>query len=177
MRDRVERLLGDLAARRPSSAPSTAIALVLLRRYGDRVGLARDFAILDDADQRALVQQAMAAEGVSETAFPPRAILSAISAAKNRLLVAGRLREATPATSSSSEWRGSTGATRRSRKRPPASTSTTCCARRPALRARSPSSRERLRGRVRYLLVDEFQDTNHAQLRLVERARRRRTAT
>ncbi|MGH7337843.1 MAG: ATP-dependent helicase, partial [Myxococcota bacterium] len=84
MRERAERLL----ARWPLPAfvgTFHRFALVLLRRYGDRLGLARDFAILDDADQRALVTQAMAAERIPESAFPPRAILSAISAAKNRL--------------------------------------------------------------------------------------------
>ena len=39
---------------------------------------------------------------------------------------------------------------------------------------RAPTFRERVRARTRYLLVDEYQDTNHAQLRLDPGARRLR---
>ncbi|MCM2270065.1 MAG: UvrD-helicase domain-containing protein, partial [Thermoanaerobaculia bacterium] len=85
MRDRAERLLAQWPL--PTFLGTFhRYSLRLLRAYGDRLGLARDFAVLDDADQRAIVKEAMAAEGVSETAFPPRALLSAISSAKNRLL-------------------------------------------------------------------------------------------
>jgi DNA helicase-2/ATP-dependent DNA helicase PcrA len=85
MAERVERLVGG---RLDGGFVGTfhRWALVLLRRHGDRVGLPRDFAILDGDDQRTIVAQAMAAEGVPESSFPPRTVLAAISAAKNQLL-------------------------------------------------------------------------------------------
>jgi DNA helicase-2/ATP-dependent DNA helicase PcrA len=165
MRDRAERLL----ARWPLATflgTFHRYALRLLRAHGDRLGLARDFAVLDDADQRALVKQAMAAEGVSETAFPPRAVAAAISSAKNRLLSPHAYEAAAHDVFAQRVAR--------------------VYRRYEALRHRAsgvdfddllldavrlfdevPELGERLRGRVEHLLVDEFQDTNHAQLRLV----------
>jgi len=142
-------------------------ALRLLRRHGALVGLKPDFAIFDSNDQISLVKKALAAENLSETAFAPRVLLGTISSAKNRLLdpqsytaaadnfferqvakVYGRYQ---------SMLRDSSGvdfddmlllAVR--------------------LIASEPELRQRLRQRIDYLLVDEFQDTNHAQMRLVQ---------
>jgi len=165
MRDRAERLLATwpLAT---FLGTFHRYALQLLRAYGDRLGLARDFAILDEGDQKTIVAQAMAAENVSETAFPPRALLSAISSAKNRLL--------SPEAYEKSAHDAFSQRVARVFRRYEA-------LRRKAsgvdfddllvgavqLFTEHPDLAERLRGRVRHLLVDEFQDTNHAQLRLV----------
>ncbi len=64
-------------------------------------------------------------------------------------------RARTPATRSSSRPRGSSTSATRSR-----SPSVSC--------ARSPAARDEIRRRFRYILVDEFQDTNRAQAELVE---------
>ena len=65
MAGRVERLLGT------SPLPTFVgtfhrFALRLLRRYGERVGLAAGFTIFDAADQLALVKKALASEGLDE---------------------------------------------------------------------------------------------------------------
>jgi DNA helicase-2/ATP-dependent DNA helicase PcrA len=85
MRERVERLLGTDSL---GSFVGTfhRFSLGLLRRYADRAGLQRDFAIFDSGDQLNLVKQALELENLGETQFPPRAVLAAISAAKNRML-------------------------------------------------------------------------------------------
>ena len=85
MRERVEDLLG-LHPLPTSVGTFHRYGLILLRRYGERVGLRRDFAILDTSDQIGLVKEALSAEGLSETAFSPRAVLSQISGAKNKLI-------------------------------------------------------------------------------------------
>ncbi len=165
MRDRAERLL--------ATWPLTAFvstfhryALRLLRRYGDRLGLSRDFAILDSDDQRSILVRAMADEGVPEASFPPRSIAAAISAAKNQLVgpeaYAGdardfyRERVARVYRRYQALCRQAAGvdfddmlvlAVR--------------------LFEDHPDLADRLRRGVEHLLVDEFQDTNHAQLRLV----------
>ncbi len=85
MRERVEDLLGVHPL--PTSVGTFhRYGLILLRRYGERVGLRRDFHILDTSDQLGLIKEALGAEGLSETAFSPRSVLGQISAAKNRLL-------------------------------------------------------------------------------------------
>ena len=79
MRDRVEELL-DLHPLPTSVGTFHRYGLLMLRRYGERVGLRRDFHVLDGSDQIALVKEALTAEGLSETAFSP-APCSARSAA------------------------------------------------------------------------------------------------
>jgi len=49
-------------------------------------GFTRDFTIYDDDDQAKVVKAAMAKAGVSETFFPPRAVLSRIHDAKNKMI-------------------------------------------------------------------------------------------
>ena len=93
MRERVEELL-DLHPLPTSVGTFHRYGLLLLRRYGERVGLRRDFHVLDGSDQIGLVKEALTAEGLSETAFSPRSVLSQISAAKNRLIDAAGLRGA-----------------------------------------------------------------------------------
>ncbi len=167
MRDRVERLL-ELFPLPTFVGTFHRYALTLLRRWGERVGLPRDFAILDTDDQKKLVVQAMAAEGISESSFPPRSILAAISAAKNQLIsVDAYERNA----SGFFEQRVARAYRRYQALLREASgvdfdDMMTLAVR---LLAEHADLAERLRQRVRYLLVDEFQDTNHAQLELVER--------
>jgi DNA helicase II / ATP-dependent DNA helicase PcrA len=86
MRERVGELLGlyPLPAFVGTFHRWALVAAAPLRR--PRVGLRRDFAILDTDDQLGLVKEALELEGLSDKAFAPRTVLSAISGAKNRLL-------------------------------------------------------------------------------------------
>src|SRR4029079_5449023 len=80
MRERVENLLRHYPL--PTFVGTFhRFSLNLLRRYGERVGLQRDFVILDQDDQIGLVKKALLAEQIAETAFPPRTVLSTISGA------------------------------------------------------------------------------------------------
>ena len=165
IRDRAERLL-DLWPLPAFVGTFHRYALVLLRRHGDRVGLPRDFAILDGDDQRALVTQAMAAEGVPESSFPPRTVLAAISAAKNRLLDPdGYAREAQDFFKErvARVYRRYQGLLRQAA----GVDFDDMLMLAVRLLDDEPELAARLRGAVEHLLVDEFQDTNHAQLRLV----------
>src|ERR1700680_2772503 len=65
MRERVEELLG-LHPLPGCVGTFHRSALLLLRRYGERVGVKRDFAVHDAADQLSLIKEALAAEGLSE---------------------------------------------------------------------------------------------------------------
>jgi DNA helicase-2/ATP-dependent DNA helicase PcrA len=85
MRERVEVLLG-LHPLPAFVGTFHRFALRLLRMYGSRVELAKDFAILDSSDQLTLVRKALKEAGVSEENLKPQAVLGAISGAKNKLL-------------------------------------------------------------------------------------------
>jgi len=166
MRERVE----DLVARPPLPTflgTFHRYALRLLRRYGDRIGLRRDFVILDTKDQLALVKDALETEGLSQKAYPPRSVLSAISSAKNRLI------DPTAYASVAENFFQKRVASLYRRYQH--------LARRSSgvdfddmiffsvrLLEEHPELAERIRSRLHYLMVDEYQDTNHAQLRMVK---------
>src|SRR5213079_303918 len=86
LRERVASLLGDRAIGMGGLWIGTfhAIAARLLRRYGEAVGLRRDFIIYDDDDQRRLMSRVLTDLGVPERLFPVRQVLSAIDRAKNQ---------------------------------------------------------------------------------------------
>src|SRR5262249_25458679 len=96
MRERMQHLLralrpaGGEAERSPLNAamramwigPFHAVCARLLRIHGARIGLARDFAIFDDDDQKRLVTAILRELNVSDK-ITPRAVLSRIDRARN----------------------------------------------------------------------------------------------
>src|SRR6266516_1635576 len=84
MRARVETLLGADCSRMWVSTFHSLCAR-LLRREGPAIGLSRDFVIYDSADQLTVVQQALKELHIDDSFVQPRAALSRISHAKNRM--------------------------------------------------------------------------------------------
>src|SRR5687768_11524339 len=84
MRERVETLIGD-DARAVWLSTFHALCARLLRREAPRIGLSRDFVIYDSSDQVAVVKQAQRELGMDDKIVPPRMALSRISQAKNRM--------------------------------------------------------------------------------------------
>src|SRR4051795_11363226 len=84
MRTRVETLLGEDCSRMWISTFHSLCAR-LLRREAPGIGLARDFVIYDSSDQLTVVKQAMKALQIDDSFVQPRAALSRISSAKNRM--------------------------------------------------------------------------------------------
>src|SRR5205085_2897284 len=82
MRQRLRQLLGD-GADAMWIGTFHATCARLLRRYGQRVGLTKSFAIFDDADQVKLVERLLKETGFDDQ-VSPRTILSRIDRAKNR---------------------------------------------------------------------------------------------
>src|SRR3954447_2075373 len=84
MRERVTTLIGADAN---SVWLSTFHALCarLLRREAPKIGLSRDFVIYDSSDQVAVVKQALKELNIAPELVPPRMALSRISHAKNRM--------------------------------------------------------------------------------------------
>ena len=87
MRQRLVPLLGQ-AADRITAATFHAFCAGILRRDGENIGIPRDFAIYDDADQMSLMKRTLAELELDPKRYPQRAILSAISGAKSQLLSA-----------------------------------------------------------------------------------------
>src|SRR5262245_38488687 len=84
MRGRVEALVGSDCSRMWVST-FHALCARLLRREAPAIVLPRDFGIYDSADQLTVVKQALKELHIDESLLPPRAALSRISHAKNRM--------------------------------------------------------------------------------------------
>src|SRR5436190_16886633 len=84
MRGRVETLLGANCSRMWVST-FHALCARLLRREAPAIGLSRDFVIYDSSDQLTVVKQAMKALHIDDSFVQPRAALSRISHAQNRM--------------------------------------------------------------------------------------------
>jgi len=84
MRARVEALLGADCSRMWVSTFHSLCAR-LLRREAPAIGLSRDFVIYDSSDQLTVVKQAMKALHIDDSFVQPRAALSRIGSAKNRM--------------------------------------------------------------------------------------------
>src|SRR3954465_12023736 len=84
MRNRVQALLGADCSRMWVSTFHSLCAR-LLRREAPAIGLTRDFVIYDSSDQLSVVKQALKELHVDDSYVQPRAALSRISSAKNRM--------------------------------------------------------------------------------------------
>ena len=165
MRDRVEELL-SLYPLPTFVGTFHRYALMMLRRWGERVGVRRGFLIFDRQDQIAMVKKALKEENLSESAFPPRTVLGTISKAKNKLLGPDEFEARADnffERKSADVYRryqgllvGSAGLDFDDMLRLAVK-----------LVEREDDIRERLQRRTEYMLVDEFQDTNMAQMRLI----------
>src|SRR5512140_3807127 len=85
MLGRVDRLVPH-GGRRPWIGTFHSTSLRILRRYADRLGYTKSFVIYDTADQLTLIRRCMREMNVNDEAFPPRAVLTRISNAKNELI-------------------------------------------------------------------------------------------
>src|SRR6476659_4070283 len=85
MLGRVERLVPNIGAR-PWIGTFHSTSLRMLRRYADRLGFTKSFAVYDTSDQLTLIKRCMRELNVNDEAFPPRSVLSRISHAKNELM-------------------------------------------------------------------------------------------
>ena len=84
MKERVGRLLGDVAEGMPWLGTFHAIAARMLRRHAELVGLQSNFTILDTDDQLRLLKQLIAAADLDEKRWPARQLAGMIDRWKNR---------------------------------------------------------------------------------------------
>jgi DNA helicase II / ATP-dependent DNA helicase PcrA len=85
MKERVQALLGG-AAEEIWISTFHSMCVRILRRDIDRIGIDRNFSILDTTDQLSVVKNILKEKNIDPKKFEPRAILGTISNAKNELL-------------------------------------------------------------------------------------------
>lgn len=85
MRERVNSLIGDRAKDMWIST-FHSLCVRILRRDIERIGYNRSFVIYDTQDQLSLIKECIKECGLREDSFKPSSVLSAISGAKDKLL-------------------------------------------------------------------------------------------
>jgi DNA helicase-2/ATP-dependent DNA helicase PcrA len=84
MKERVGRMVGQMVEGMPWLGTFHAIGVKILRRHAELVGLKPDFTILDVDDQLRLLKQVLEAENIDQQRWPARALAAMIDNWKNR---------------------------------------------------------------------------------------------
>lgn len=85
MRERIDKLVGPEAEDIWIST-FHSMCVRILRRDIDRIGISRNFTILDDTDQLTVIKNILKEKNIDPKKFEPRALLGSISNAKNELM-------------------------------------------------------------------------------------------
>jgi DNA helicase-2/ATP-dependent DNA helicase PcrA len=168
MRARVEALLGSDCSRMWVST-FHAVCARLLRREAPAIGLSRDFVIYDSSDQLSVVKQALKELRIDDSIVQPRAALSRISHAKNRM-------ETAEAIAAAAGWNRREehiakiytyylNALKESNALDFDDLLLKCV----DLFETVPSVRAKYATQFRFVMVDEYQDTNRPQYLLIRR--------
>ncbi|MGC9520925.1 MAG: ATP-dependent helicase [Anaerolineae bacterium] len=86
MRHRLDTMLGDVSTRAMALGTFHATCARILRREAESLGIAPEYLIFDTDDQLVVMKQVVADLGLDDKRYRPRALLNAISSAKNELL-------------------------------------------------------------------------------------------
>lgn len=171
MRTRVANLSGNNADNRgymPYMGTFHSICVRLLRADGESVGIPRNFIIWDEGDRQAAVKKAAKDAAINEKSFTPSLLGSLISKAKNDLITHSHFLETfgdSPATRAAArvfplyekQLRDSL-----------ALDFDDLIARTVEMLQSQPQVRGKWQTQFRYIMIDEYQDTNAAQYQLIK---------
>ena len=166
MRERVEGLVGGVSRLMWVMTFHSACARIL-RREAERLGYKRSFTIYDSADSQRMVKRCMDELDVDPKRFPARAVQSQISGAKNRLLDAEGYREETGGFFEDTVA-GVYSLYEKRMHEANAMDFDDLLVRVVNLFELFEDVRTRYQKAFRWILVDEYQDTNRAQYRLLQ---------
>jgi len=161
MRERTEALLPGV--RPPLVATFHSFCARMLRRFADLLDLNPRFTIYDADDQRRAVKRALAQLNLDPTHFDPRRCAETISRAKNRLQRPRDYQDTSGSPVLARHMRGIYEAYETILDESDALDFDDLLLEVALGLRASPDFRDLLRDRFRYILIDEYQDTNHAQ--------------
>src|SRR3954447_12308454 len=175
MKERIGALIGPVAEGMQWLGTFHAIGTKILRRHAELVDLRSDFTILGTDDQLRLMKQVIEAENIDEKRWPARQLASLIDGWKNR----GLTHEQVPPGEAGAFAQGKGGRLYTAYQERLKTLNAVDfgdllleCLR---LWRQHPDVLQQYQNRFRYILVDEYQDTNVAQylwLRLLAQARK-----
>ena len=165
MRERVAELVGNRATLMWVSTFHSACVRIL-RAEIDRFGITKSFSIYDDTDSKRLLSLVMRDQQLDPKRFPVRAVMNAISGWKNELVDFETAKEqaASPVEKTNAEVYEDYQSRLRAAN---ALDFDDLIMTTVHLFQAFPEIREKYRRRFRHVLVDEYQDTNHAQYALI----------
>jgi DNA helicase II / ATP-dependent DNA helicase PcrA len=172
MAERVEKLIGQSTLAKPLVATFHSLCVRMLRRDIEALrinntGLTKSFAIYDEADQQAIIKAAIRRMGLDDKQLTPRVVLSKISWAKNHMI------DPQEYYLNSSDPMGERIAHlfqtyKQELQKANAVDFDDLLLEAVRLLKSSSEVRERYNRRYRYLLIDEYQDTNRPQYELMK---------
>ena len=166
LKERLAAMLGEEAMHINASTFHSACVRIL-RSEIEALGYGRDFTIYDSDDSQRMIKNVMAELDVSEKQLAPKAVLSEISIAKDRMITPAELR-----ADAGQDYRKKMVAKlyalyQERMKAANALDFDDILVLAVELFEQFPEVLEKYRSRFRYIMVDEYQDTNHVQFRLV----------
>lgn len=170
MRERVAELLGQQAANRsfmPYMGTFHSICVRILRRDGEHIAIPSNFVIFDESDRQAAIKQVSKQLLIDEKACPPRALSGLISSAKNELISPADY-GATAASPTQKAAAQVYPLYEKLLRQNAALDFDDLIGRTVHLLATQESVRKRWQEQFRYVMIDEYQDTNAAQYKLVK---------
>ncbi|HUC86972.1 MAG TPA: UvrD-helicase domain-containing protein [Candidatus Saccharimonadales bacterium] len=169
MRERVLRLLGQRPDNRhylPFMGTFHSICIKILRNEHELAGLTTSFAIFDAGDSLSAIKQAMRTAGVDDKQFTPSLIANLISSAKNELV--GPTAYAEYAKGGAQEAAASTYRVYQRLLTQANAVDFDDIIMKTVQLLGNPETLAKWQRQFRYVLIDEYQDTNHAQYRLTK---------
>jgi len=167
MKERILHMCGETAADAWVSTFHSACVRIL-RREIEALDFSKDFTIYDDDDQGKLIDQILKQKQIDAKQISVREIKSKISDAKNRMLTPAEYRKEAGADFRTEKIAEVYSDYEKHLKSNNALDFDDLILKVIELFQKFPATLERYSKRFRYILVDEYQDTNHAQYILVE---------
>ena len=166
MKDRVTELVGPIAKSMWVSTFHSA-CVRLLRQEAERLGYSSSFSIYDSADSQKLIQKVCESLNLDAKRYPPRQFQNSISNAKNELQSPYEF--LSKATNQFETITADVYTMYEKRlKQANAMDFDDLIMKTVEVLQKFPEAKGRFRSRFRHILVDEYQDTNHAQYQLVK---------
>ncbi len=169
MRQRVAQLLGENAEHRgfmPYMGTFHGICVRLLRQDGEAIAIPRSFVIFDESDRQAAVKRVSKQLMIDEKTFPARALSSLISSAKNEMIGPEEYAQsaATPAQQVAAKV---FPLYQQALREASALDFDDLINRTVELLQKHLEIRRKWQTQFKYIMIDEYQDTNAAQYQLV----------
>jgi DNA helicase-2/ATP-dependent DNA helicase PcrA len=163
MKERVGKMVGETVEGMPWLGTFHSIGAKILRRHAELVGLKSNFTILDTDDQIRLMKQILSAADIDDKRWPARVLAGIIDGWKNRGLTPGKVSMGDGAQFADGRGRELYAAYQERLKTLNAVDFGDLLLENIRLFQEQPDVLEQYQKRFRYMLVDEYQDTNVAQ--------------